>query len=272
MHNDIPMQNPAMNEPEGAMSKADLYRAAKSAIKLFELFYDDQQLEGWVQAKISKAADYLDSVYHYMEFQMKFGPQGSPQGHDSVESLTGDAPKPEISLEGVEESVTYEDQLRSLLESACKKEKKIAEISDKKKKDYRAAAGKDMKKSAEKGDKSAVSKRLKGLSSSLKEEDKQAKKDYDNDGEVESEKDEVWGSRMKAAKKSDKKVDEAKPSAGMSKKEKSSVVKKAKAGKDIGKPGKGFEKVASKAAKQYGSKEKGEKVAAAAMWKQQAKK
>ena len=40
----------------------------------------------------------------------------------------------------------------------------------------------------------------------LEEADK-ADKDYDGDGEVESEKDEVWGSRMKAAEK-DKKVDE----------------------------------------------------------------
>ena len=65
----------------------------------------------------------------------------------------------------------------------------------------------------------------------------------------------------------EKKVDESKPSAGLSKAKKSATVKKAKAGGDIGKPGKGFAKVAAKAAKEYGSKEKGEKVAAAAMWK-----
>ena len=35
-------------------------------------------------------------------------------------------------------------------------------------------------------------------------EAKKAKKDYDGDGKVESEKDEVWGSRMKAAKKAGK--------------------------------------------------------------------
>lgn len=275
MHNDMSMQNPAINEPEGAMAKADLYRAAKSAIKLFELFYDEQQLEGWVQAKISKAADYLDSIYHYMEFQMKFGPQGSPQSHDSMETLTGDAPKLDISLDGVEESSNYEDRLKSLLESAekkakkdydkdgkiesekdevwgsrmkaAKKSKKVDETSDTKKKEYRTAAGKDMQKSAKTGDKSKVSKRLKGISASLK--DKEVNEGCD-----------------------DKDVKESKPSAGMSKKEKSSVVKKAKAGKDIGKKGKSFEKVASSAAKQYGSKEKGKKVAAAAMWKQQAKK
>ena len=63
--------------------------------------------------------------------------------------------------------------------------------------------------------------------------------------------------------KSEKKVDESKPSAGLSKAEKSATVKKAKAGGDIGKPGKGFDKLAKKA----GGGEKGEKIAAAAMWK-----
>lgn len=95
-----------------------------------------------------------------------------------------------------------------------------------------------------------------------------AKKDYDGDGEIESGKDEVIGSRRKAAGLPFK--EGAKPSAGMSKGEKSAVAKKAVAGKDIGKPGKNFEKVA-KAAEKSGAKD-GAKVAAAAMWKQQAKK
>ena len=92
-----------------------------------------------------------------------------------------------------------------------------------------------------------------------------AKKDWDKDGEVESEKDEVIGSRRKAAG-----LDEAKdkPSAGMTKKEKSATVKKAKAGGDIGKPGKNFDKTAKAA----GGGEKGKKIAAAAMWKGEAKK
>ena len=33
---------------------------------------DNAQLESWVQAKITKAADYIASVYHYMEYEMKF--------------------------------------------------------------------------------------------------------------------------------------------------------------------------------------------------------
>ena len=85
-----------------------------------------------------------------------------------------------------------------------------------------------------------------------------AKKDYDQDGKIESEKDEVHGSHLRAAG-----LAEATPSADLTKKEKSAVVKKAKAGGDIGKPGKSFDKVAKAA----GGGEKGKKIAAAAMWK-----
>jgi hypothetical protein len=38
---------------------------------------EDQELEGWVQAKITKAADYIASVYHYMEYEMKISEYGS---------------------------------------------------------------------------------------------------------------------------------------------------------------------------------------------------
>jgi len=115
-------------------------------------------------------------------------------------------------------------------------------------------------------------KKVKKTEHELGEAKKKAGKDYDGDGKIESDKDEVWGSRAKAAAKAGKpfkesQVAEAKPSAGMSKGAKSSLVKKAKAGGDIGKPGKSFDKVAKAA----GGGEKGKKIAAAAMWKNAAK-
>jgi hypothetical protein len=60
---------------EVQMARADLYKLAKYAIKLHELIRtipEDQGLEGWVQAKITKASDYISSVYHYLEYEMKF--------------------------------------------------------------------------------------------------------------------------------------------------------------------------------------------------------
>ena len=72
---------------------------------------------------------------------------------------------------------------------------------------------------------------------------------------------------LKVNKEALRGLQEAKPSAGMSKGEKSSLVKKARAGGDIGKPGKSFDKVAKAA----GGGEKGKRIAAAAMWKNAAK-
>jgi hypothetical protein len=61
---------------EGAMAKADLYKLANYSLKLFKQIQDEDQLEGWVQAKITKAADYIASVYHYLEYEMKFSEYG----------------------------------------------------------------------------------------------------------------------------------------------------------------------------------------------------
>jgi hypothetical protein len=59
------------------MAKADLYKLANYSHKLFQQIQDEDQLEGWVQAKITKAADYIASVYHYMEYEMKISEYGS---------------------------------------------------------------------------------------------------------------------------------------------------------------------------------------------------
>jgi hypothetical protein len=56
------------------MARSELHRAAHASIALSKLIShisEEQGLEGWVQAKITKAADYLDTVYHYLEYEMK---------------------------------------------------------------------------------------------------------------------------------------------------------------------------------------------------------
>ena len=70
------MMRPQVDDREAAMARADLYKLANYSMKLFKMIHDGQQLEGWVQAKITKAADYVASVYHYMEYEMKFSEYG----------------------------------------------------------------------------------------------------------------------------------------------------------------------------------------------------
>lgn len=62
---------------EAKMARADLYKLANYSMKLFKMIQEGQELEGWVQAKITKAADYIASVYHFMEYEMKTNEFGS---------------------------------------------------------------------------------------------------------------------------------------------------------------------------------------------------
>ncbi len=54
---------------EGHMSKSTLYHTAKYAIELLGMIQKGDDLEGWVQSKLNKAADYLQGVYNYEEYQ-----------------------------------------------------------------------------------------------------------------------------------------------------------------------------------------------------------
>ena len=63
---------------EVQMARSDLYKIAKYAIKLHDMLKgvsEAQGLEGWQQSKITKAADYMGSVYHAMDYDMQFGEQ-----------------------------------------------------------------------------------------------------------------------------------------------------------------------------------------------------
>jgi hypothetical protein len=73
MGGDMP-QKPDNHEAQ--MARADLYKLANYSMKLFKMIQEGQELEGWVQAKITKAADYIASVYHFMEYEMKANEYG----------------------------------------------------------------------------------------------------------------------------------------------------------------------------------------------------
>ena len=75
--NQAPIGSHGESDREGAMAKADLHKLASYSLKLFKKIDDDAQLEGWVQAKITKAADYIASVFHYLEYEMEFSDYGA---------------------------------------------------------------------------------------------------------------------------------------------------------------------------------------------------
>jgi hypothetical protein len=65
----------AERDHEVQMARAELYKIAKYAIKLHEMLKsvsEAEGIEGWQQSKITKAADYMGSVYHAMDYDNKF--------------------------------------------------------------------------------------------------------------------------------------------------------------------------------------------------------
>ena len=74
---------------EVQMARSDLYKLANYAIKLHGILKgisEEQGLEGWMQAKITKAADYLSSVFHALEYDELERSQSEPMpATESVE-------------------------------------------------------------------------------------------------------------------------------------------------------------------------------------------
>jgi hypothetical protein len=70
----IKINTPALQEDdhlqsddESSMAKAQLKSIQSNASKMMDLLGDDDQLDAWVQAKLTKAEDYLDSAAGYTE-------------------------------------------------------------------------------------------------------------------------------------------------------------------------------------------------------------
>jgi hypothetical protein len=74
----MPMGSYEMNpkgkiDREGRMAKRQLSHIAEYAHDLSQMLEDETQLEAWVQSKLTKAADYIKTVKHYVEYGMEEG-------------------------------------------------------------------------------------------------------------------------------------------------------------------------------------------------------
>lgn len=70
----VVVENHLARDHEVEMAKTQLYFAAKAAIELHGVLKhitEEEGLEGWVQAKITKASDYLQAVHNYLLYQEK---------------------------------------------------------------------------------------------------------------------------------------------------------------------------------------------------------
>ena len=109
---------------EGAMAKADLYKLANYSLKLFKKVQDEDQMEAWVQAKITKAADYIASVYHYLEYEMKISEYGT---HLETAEMYSESQKAAIKNKLMEAKEKVKQLKKLQADKQSGKEKKVEE-------------------------------------------------------------------------------------------------------------------------------------------------
>ena len=312
-------------DQEGAMAKQELMKLANYATNLQEHIQDDEELEAWVQSKITIAATNIASVYHYLAYEKKIGEYGealdaAPMSEGKKRAIKNWLMEAKMKVKELKQAqatkVEAKKEVKEGRECACTEcggtgvvmreypdhvKAKAAKYNKMTKAMHAASKRLDanhngipddeeMEEGFEAGTKPGTTKKtrtgvmtktstgVKHTNTSHSDEEHgepvskvKARSAADKAGEKAMDK--QADKDYKAAKKANpegvrryslgKQVDEAAPSAGLSKEKKSATVKKAKAGGDIGKPGKGFDKLAKKAS----GGEKGEKIAAAAMWK-----
>ena len=91
-------ENIRHDDHEAKMARAELYKLAQYSAKLFKMINENDELDGWVQSKITKAADYISSVYHYMEYEQMAREQinkGPREFEETVESKVKNSLKEE---------------------------------------------------------------------------------------------------------------------------------------------------------------------------------
>ena len=59
------------DQSEIDMAGRDLLKAREYAAKLTAMVQQVPGLDGWVSAKITKASDYLSSVYHFLDYELR---------------------------------------------------------------------------------------------------------------------------------------------------------------------------------------------------------
>lgn len=75
MHDQQPCGHVSEPDHEVNMARSDLYQLARYSAKLHDMLQnvsEYQGLDGWQQAKITKAADYISAVYHSLDYDTKF--------------------------------------------------------------------------------------------------------------------------------------------------------------------------------------------------------
>ena len=119
-----PMHSP-MKKPdhEGSMARQQMYKTMNYAQELYDNVPEDAELPAWVQSKMTKIADYIGAVKHYLQYEYK---------HDHGRYHEGLQEQDEIEIAGGAVTVDVDtkqlaQKLRQILPTEVQKDKETME-------------------------------------------------------------------------------------------------------------------------------------------------
>ena len=112
---------------EASMAKKELMKLSKYSGKLYRMINEGDELEGWVQSKITKAADYISSVYHHLEYEQASALEMVPESKGEKKSK-----KDNSYAIGMAAAMKKEKDKAPLKKSTIKKGHEIAKAIEKK--------------------------------------------------------------------------------------------------------------------------------------------
>lgn len=99
---------------EASMARSELYRNAKYGMAMIKMIRPGQELEGWVESCLTKAASGLDKVYHYLDYQVHAG-HGIDQSNDMDAEVFEDGSEADTALENLMSIVEYSTKLYKMI-------------------------------------------------------------------------------------------------------------------------------------------------------------
>ena len=69
-------------EYQASMARSELYRNTKYAMAMMHMIRAEDEVQPWIAASLTKAANYLDKIYHYLDYYTHFEPQQLPEDMD----------------------------------------------------------------------------------------------------------------------------------------------------------------------------------------------
>ena len=61
------------DDHEGSMAKRQMFKTAQYATEIFDNIHDGDEFPAWIQSKMTKIADYIGVVKHYLEYDHVMG-------------------------------------------------------------------------------------------------------------------------------------------------------------------------------------------------------